>query len=511
MDNKNSSKKSKIKITDFTSNQDIEEVLDENFDTKLKVNKMHDEKIQKQIDINNKIELSSQKEVDIGIDLLVNKEKTKPNLIDEVKEEQKEVIKEDNAFDLFKDDVKDTKNVEEEILKNLENMDGESRLSKDEIDAYLDKTEKQKEDPKLAEDINYQLEENFNKDANVNSPDYKEQQENFQPNFQPNFQQNYQPQAFVQIDPIKEKEEKQDILFKLDKYRRLGIQGIKRFNMSSDLDEMRFELDKIKKQRELEASVKFQRKALIAVVTGAELLNSKFDMFDFKLDGWSEKIHEDINDYDEVFEELYEKYKDRAKLAPELKLMFMVGGSAFMYHITNSMFKNSVPGMQDIMRQNPELMKQFANAAINQMDGNKRNAAQFFNNFAPQNRNEPPMPPPRNTYNQGSSYPQAMNQGRQQFSQVPSQTPREQYRPGPEPRRQFMNMPQKDDQKPSAQIFNNGSKKIPPPVGVEDILNELESNSDINEVISRTSNTDKNISLKSNKKSKKSFNIKLGE
>ena len=56
-------------------------------------------------------------------------------------------------------------------------------------------------------------------------------------------------------------------------------------------------------------------------------------------------------------------------MAPEIKLMFMMGGSAFMYHITNSMFKNSVPGMEDIMKQNPELMKQFANAAINQMDG----------------------------------------------------------------------------------------------------------------------------------------------
>ena len=58
MDNTDLSKKGKIKITDFTSNQDIEDVLDENFDTKLNVNKMHDEKLQKQIDINNKIELS---------------------------------------------------------------------------------------------------------------------------------------------------------------------------------------------------------------------------------------------------------------------------------------------------------------------------------------------------------------------------------------------------------------------------------------------------------------------
>ena len=39
--------------------------------------------------------------------------------------------------------------------------------------------------------------------------------------------------------------------------------------------------------------------------------------------------------------ELHEKYKERAKMAPELKLIFMMGGSAFMFHITNSMFKNS--------------------------------------------------------------------------------------------------------------------------------------------------------------------------
>ena len=40
MDNTDLSKKGKLKITDFTSNQDIEDVLDENFDTKLKVNKI---------------------------------------------------------------------------------------------------------------------------------------------------------------------------------------------------------------------------------------------------------------------------------------------------------------------------------------------------------------------------------------------------------------------------------------------------------------------------------------
>jgi hypothetical protein len=35
--------------------------------------------------------------------------------------------------------------------------------------------------------------------------------------------------------------------------------------------------------------------------------------------------------------------------------------------MTNTMFKSSVPGMDDIMRQNPELMQKFTNAAMNTM------------------------------------------------------------------------------------------------------------------------------------------------
>ena len=47
-------------------------------------------------------------------------------------------------------------------------------------------------------------------------------------------------------------------------------------------------------------------------------------------------------------------------MAPELRLLLTLGGSAFMFHLTNTMFKSSLPGMDDVMRQNPDLMKQFA-------------------------------------------------------------------------------------------------------------------------------------------------------
>ena len=43
----------------------------------------------------------------------------------------------------------------------------------------------------------------------------------------------------------------------------------------------------------------------------------------------------------------------------------MMGGSAFMFHLTNTMFKSSLPQMGDVLKQNPNLMKQFASATAN--------------------------------------------------------------------------------------------------------------------------------------------------
>ena len=116
---------------------------------------------------------------------------------------------------------------------------------------------------------------------------------------------------------------------------------------------------------------------LLACITGLEFLNNKFDPFDLKLDGWSEQVNENIDEYDEIFAELHEKYKSKAQMAPELKLLFQLGGSAIMLHMTNTMFKSALPGMDDIMRQNPELMQQFTQAAVNSMSSS--NQAQGLN------------------------------------------------------------------------------------------------------------------------------------
>ena len=162
-------------------------------------------------------------------------------------------------------------------------------------------------------------------------------------------------------------EDKQKVKFKLlcdlERLEQRGFKISKTFSMESDYNEMKREYDRITRKLEIDKSVRFQKKMLIAFVTAIEFLNGKFDPLDIKLDGWSESVHENSNDYDDIFEELHDKYKDKANMAPELKLLLMLGGSGFMFHLTQTMFKSSIPGVSDIMKQNPDLMNQFAKAA----------------------------------------------------------------------------------------------------------------------------------------------------
>jgi hypothetical protein len=158
------------------------------------------------------------------------------------------------------------------------------------------------------------------------------------------------------------------------------------------------EYETIVEEKSKSNSIKFQGNMLMAFINGIEFLNGKYDPFDIKLDGWSEQFQENINDYDEIFDELHEKYKSKASMAPELKLLFQLGGSAMMVHMTNSMFKSSMPTTDDILRQNPDLMRSFQSAAVNSMAASNPGFSGFMNSIINESkipnggRNGPPPP-----------------------------------------------------------------------------------------------------------------------
>ena len=186
-------------------------------------------------------------------------------------------------------------------------------------------------------------------------------------------EQNYQdyneeePQPSAGFATIED--EKQDLLYKFYRMENKGIKLAKKFNMHSDVDEMRGEYRKIVRDAEVTSSLKFSKRMLLAVVSGTEFLNKRYDPLGVELNGWSESVMENMNDgdYDNVFERLHDKYTGRVNTPPEFELMLSLAGSAIMFHMTSTMFKQ-LPNMNDISKQNPEMMQNLMKSMSNMMN-----------------------------------------------------------------------------------------------------------------------------------------------
>jgi hypothetical protein len=166
--------------------------------------------------------------------------------------------------------------------------------------------------------------------------------------------------GFTTID-----DEKADLLNKITRLEKKGFPVNKRLNAYSSIQELRTEYKRITYSIEVDQSIRFSRRMLVACVTGLEFLNKRYNPFEIALEGWSESVMENMDDYDGVFEELYNKYKTKMNVAPEVKLIMMLGGSAMMFHLTNSMFKAAIPNMNDVVKQNPDLVRSMMDAVQN--------------------------------------------------------------------------------------------------------------------------------------------------
>jgi hypothetical protein len=230
----------------------------------------------------------------------------------------------------------------------------------------------------------------------------------------------------LSVSPEEELRQKKALLTKLQRLDGNGIGGQK-MTLSHSLEDIKSEYEKRTDSRNLEASIRFQRNALMTFVTGVEMVNEKFgDRLPVKprLKGWSESVHTNVEDFDEIFEELYDMYKDSAKMHPMLRLVGTLGVSATMYHLTNTAAERSgIPGMSDVLNENPELQRQFAAAMMAKMGGGLGNfMAAASGNAAPMPPQQAPMHPGLSSqipmFNVSSAASQSMPQQQQQSTPV---------------------------------------------------------------------------------------------
>jgi hypothetical protein len=229
---------------------------------------------------------------------------------------------------------------------------------------------------------------------------------------------------------------KQDLLIKIAALEKKGFEFTKKFTMASNYEEMMFEYNKVKTFIETQAGIKFARRCLMACVTGIEFLNKKFDPFAIRLEGWSENVMENVDDYDNVFERLYEKYSQKAEVAPEIELLLMVGGSAFMFHLTNSLLKS--PAMGGLLAQNgnPGQQQNFMASMMGAMSQGMKEMGRPPNQQNAQQR--PNFPPPVETRGirkemRGPSIDASLFNGTPLASNYPSPPPQFRQQPPQQP------------------------------------------------------------------------------
>jgi hypothetical protein len=182
--------------------------------------------------------------------------------------------------------------------------------------------------------------------------------------------------SVVRMSKDEEIRKKKDLLTKLKRLENDGVRG-SMMSMQNSLDEIQDEYDSRTDSRGLEASLRFQRNLLMTFVTGVEFASDRYGSklpMKPRLKGWSESVHTNVEDFDEMFEELYDMYKHKEKMHPMARIAGTLGVSAVMYHITNTSAERSgIPGMTDVLNENPELQRQFAAAMAAKMGGGMGN------------------------------------------------------------------------------------------------------------------------------------------
>lgn len=146
---------------------------------------------------------------------------------------------------------------------------------------------------------------------------------------------------YNELPPDAQMLKKLDMLRKLGELSQYGVKLSQNYNMNSDYFTMKYEYELHKNIRAKQNSVNWMSSLMLNCIYGVEIMNEKYNPFDLKLSGWSEQINADINNYYDVFGEIYEKYNKPGKnMSPELKLMLMVGGSALKFHLNNTLLSS---------------------------------------------------------------------------------------------------------------------------------------------------------------------------
>ena len=208
--------------------------------------------------------------------------------------------------------------------------------------------------------------------------------------------------------------EKYEILRKFERMSKLGVPMRKRFTIDSPLEEMKMELEFIKREKSMDATIKQFSEWFVTGMSAMEWGSKNVAMmraFGLQLDGLSEAAQMNVVDLEDDFEELYDLYGENMKMHPLVRIPLRTCMMIYMVHLTNQMARKApIPNIDEIMRQNPDIARQLASAAMQNQTQNMRTTQNI----------PPPAAPPAGAFN---ANPLAGLMGFMQSQTVPAPPP----------------------------------------------------------------------------------------
>jgi hypothetical protein len=173
--------------------------------------------------------------------------------------------------------------------------------------------------------------------------------------------------------------EKYELLRKFERLSKLGVPMRKRFTIDSPLEEMKMELEFIKREKAMDNTIKQFSEWFVTGMSGLEWGSKNVGMmkaFGLQLDGLSEAAQMNVVDLEDDFEELYDLYGENLKMHPLVRIPLRVCMMVYMVHLTNQMTRKApIPNIDEIMRQNPDIARSLAAAAMQNQSQQMRGSA----------------------------------------------------------------------------------------------------------------------------------------
>ena len=255
-------------------------------------------------------------------------------------------------------------------------QENNSEYSQEDIESNYDQNEQEYQDynydnNSVNSSVNNYSDNNYSDNNSNNNLQYQYNNSNSDNNLE--YQDyNSNPVNNLEILHAKQLNTKRELIYKIQQLQNKLYDvelNPKNFTTADSLSELQSEFERLTVIKNQKSTREWYRKILFGVTKGLEWCNLKWDPVGLKLDGWSTEIASNEDEFDEIFDELTEKYGSsfglEKNIPPEIRLIGLILYSGITYSISQTLSSsyNDRPEFSEIINKDPVLRERFLKTA----------------------------------------------------------------------------------------------------------------------------------------------------